>query len=556
MSQLRSRRFVILAMLLTLAIFGAACASQDGGDTAQTDEGEPQQGGTVIVGAEQEPAGGLNVELVCCTLAWGEWIQAQVLEGAFENQPDFSYAPNIVSADPEITDDPFTLTYTIRDEAVWSDETPITADDFEFTWQAYIDEKNQVASRDGYDDIDSAEIIDDKTIKFTFKAPYAGWRDLFNPVLPKHVLEGQNFNKIWNKGWVNADGEPIASGPFMFESYNKGADLTLVANDNWWGEGGPYLDEIVFRFLPETNTEIQSLRGGEVDMIYPQPQLELIPLYEQPDLEIETNAGTTWEHIDIQVGENGHPALREHFVREALAYAIDRDALVQQLFGDLSPELTPLHNTIYMQNQDEYAPNWEEYAADPAKAEQLLTDGGCEKGGDGVFVCNGEPLEFEFTSTAGNALRELAFEVIQEQLRPLGIRLTSGFGDAAVVFGNKVLVNGNYDLFMFAWVGTADPAGSVEIWKCEGSQNFTGYCNEEASQALEDSNEALDNAARADLLNQADELMSQDIPTIPLYQKPTFFAYSSRVHGLADNPTQEGFTWNSEEWWVEGGSDA
>lgn len=548
---LRSKRFVLIAMVLALALVGAACAPQDDAGVAPDADGEPQEGGTVVVGAEQEPSGGLNVELVCCTLAWGEWIQAQVLEGAFENQPDFSYAPNILADEPTVEDDPFSLTMRIKDEAIWSDETPITAEDMEFTWQTYIDEKNQVASRDGYDDIESAEVISDKEIKFTFTAPYAGWRDLFNPILPKHVLEGENFNKIWNKGWVTADGEPIGSGPFLFDSYEEGAELTLVPNDNWWGEGGPYLDEIVFRFIPETNTEIQSLRGGEVDMIYPQPQLELIPLTNQPDIEIETNAGTTWEHIDIQVGERGHPALKEKFVREALAYAIDRDALVQQLFGDLSPDLTPLHNTIYMQNQEEYVPNWETYSADPARAEQLLQDGGCTKGGDGVYECGGEKLEFEFTSTAGNALRELAFEVIQEQLRPIGIKLTSGFGEAAVVFGNKVLVNGNFDLFMFAWVGTADPAGSVEIWKCEGSQNFTGYCNEEVSQLLEDSNEALDPAERGDLMNQADLLMSQDIPTIPLYQKPTFFAYNTSVHGVQDNPTQEGFTWNSEMWWIE-----
>src|SRR3990170_904184 len=247
MSQLRGKRFVLIAMLLTLALFGAACAQQDDAGTTAEEEGDIQEGGTVIVGAEQEPAGGLNVELVCCTLAWGEWIQAQVLEGALKNLPDFSYAPNIAAALPEITEDPFTLTYTIKDEAVWSDNTPITAEDFEFTWETYIGPDNDVASRDGYDDIDSAEIVDDKTITFTFKDAYAGWRDLFNPLLPKHALEGENFNKVWNKGWVDKEGNAIGSGPFLFESYNKGADLTLVPNDNWWGEGGPYVDEIVFR---------------------------------------------------------------------------------------------------------------------------------------------------------------------------------------------------------------------------------------------------------------------------------------------------------------------
>ena len=552
MSRMRSKWFVLIALLLAFSVLGAACASQDSGDgnTDTTSEEDIQEGGTVVVGAEQEPSGGLNIDLVCCTLAWGTWIQRPVLPGALQAQPDFTYAPNLVEAEPEVTEDPFTLTYKIRDEAVWNDGTPVSSDDFIFTMDTVMDEKNQMASRAGYDKITDAEAIDEKTVKFTFSEAYAGWRDLFATIYPKHAIEGENFNKIWNKGWVDRDGNPIGAGPFLFESYKKGAELTLVKNDNYWGEPA-HVDEVVFRFLPETNTEIQALRGGEVDLIYPQPQLELVPLTTQPELTVETSAGTTWEHIDIQVGENGHPALREKFVREALAYAIDRDALTSQLFKDLAPDLTTLNNTIYMTNAPEYQANWETYSADAAKATALLEDNGCTKGGDGIYECNGERLEFEFTSTAGNALRELAFEVIQQQVKAAGIALKSGFGDAAVVFGNKVLVNGNYDLFMFAWVGNPDPAGSVEIWKCEGSQNFTGYCNEEVTELLESSNTLLDEAERAAALNEADLLMSQDIPTIPLYQKPTVLAYNNKVHGLEDNPTQEGFTWNIAEWWIE-----
>lgn len=557
MSRLRSKSFVLLALLMAFVLLAAACAQQDTPGGQVDTEGEPVVGGTLIFGAEQEPSGGLNTTLVCCSLAWGVWIHNQILEGAYQQMPDFSYRPNLIEADPEITEDPFTLTYHIREEAQWSDGTPVTSDDFIFTVETYVDEKNQISSRAGYDKITDSEAIDEKTVKFTFSEPYAGWKDLFctcTPVLPKHAIEGENFNKIWNKCICDGDGNPIGNGPFLFDSYEPGSELTLVRNDNYWGDHTAYLDSVVFRFLPETNTEIQSLRGGEVDAIYPQPQLELVPLTTNPDLTVETNAGTTWEHVDIQVGKNGHPALQNLYVRQALAYAIDRDSLVGNLFKDLSPELAPLHNTIYMGNQAEYEPHWDKYAADVDAATQLLEDNGCSKGDDGIYVCDGERLSFEFTSTAGNALRELAFEVIQEQLKPIGIELKSGFGDAAVVFGNKVLVQGNYDLFMFAWVGSPDPGGSVEIWKCEGSQNFTGYCNDEVTQLLEDSDLALDNAERASLLNQADALMAEDIPTVPLYQKPTFLAYHNYVHGMQDNPTQDGPTWNSEDWWIEEGA--
>jgi peptide/nickel transport system substrate-binding protein len=204
-----------------------------------------------------------------------------------------------------------------------------------------------------------------------------------------------------------------------------------------------------------------------------------------------------------------------------------------------------------MANADEYVPNWETYTHDPARAEELLAEAGCEKGDDGIQVCDGERLSLDFTTTAGNALRELTFEVIQEQVKPVGIELNADFGDAGVVFGPKGLVGFNFDLFMFAWVGSADPAGSVEIWKCEGSQNYTTYCNDEVTELLEQSDTLLDPAARAEAMNEADRIMSEEVPTIPLYQKPTFLAHSTSVHGMEDNPTQESFFWNSEDWWIE-----
>lgn len=548
----RALRRALLGIILCFSILGTACASQDTGtDGGSTEEGEPRKGGTLIFGAEQEP-GGLNANLACCSLAWTTWIVNQVIEGAFEVQPDFTYKPDLVESEPVVTEDPFTITYKVRDEATWSDGTPITAADFEFTWKTWVDPKVAVASRSGYEKIESAEIVDDKTVTFHFKEPYAGWKDLFGPVLPKHALEGEDFNKVWQKAIVNPKtGEPIASGPFLFESYKKGAELSLIRNEQYWGEHVAYLDKILWRFLPETNTEIQSLRGGEVDAIYPQPQLELVPLFTQPDLEIQTTAGTTWEHLDIQLGDNGHPALRETFVREALIHAIDREQLVGQLFKDLMPELEPLNNLIYASNHPDYEPNWERWAYDPDAATELLESNGCKKGDDGIYECAGERLSFGFVSTSGNALRELAFEVIQEQLRQVGIEVKSEFGDAAVVFGEKILVAGNYDLFQFAWVSTPDPVGSVEIWRCDGSQNFSGYCNEEVSKLLVSSDLMTDPAERAATMNEADALMSADLPTIPLYQKPTFLAFSKRVHGMQDNSTAEGPAWNADEWWIE-----
>jgi peptide/nickel transport system substrate-binding protein len=558
---LRGRSALLIALLLTLSLIAAACGGDDegdgegvGGEGAGESELEPVEGGTLTFGAEQEPAEGLNNDLACCTLFWAQVITNRVLLSAMDPNPEFEYEPTaMLAGEPEVvSEDPLTVTYNINPEAQWSDGTPITSEDFLFTIETNIDEKNDIASRAGYDqvDLEATELPDENTITVVFSEPYAGWKDaLFTPVYPKHALEGENFNKVWTNEIVNPKtGEMIASGPFVMESYNKGSDLTLVRNENWYGEHPAYLDEIVFQFIPDTSAEIQALRGGEVDAIYPQPQLELVDLTTEEGITIETSAGTTWEHIDFQYG---NPLLAEDHVRHAIAMAIDRQAIIDQLFADLNPDLEPLNNLIFLNNFPDYEDHFGDYGGNPEEAISLLEENGCTREGeDGIFECNGEPLSFGFKSTAGNALRELTFEIVQEQLREVGIEVKSEFGDAAVVFGNQGLAGSKYDLFLFAWVGNPDPSGSVEIHKCEGTQNFQGYCNEEVTDLLEESDVTVDPAARADLMNQADALMAEDLPILPMYQKPTFFAFSDRLQNAIDNATQNGPTWNAEDWFL------
>jgi len=558
---LRRRSALLIALMLTLSLIAAACGGSDdgdgegvGGEGAGESELEPVEGGTLTFGAEQEPAEGLNGELACCTLFWQTVIFNRVLINAYEPNPEFEYEPSeLLAGEAEVQEeDPFQLTYSINPDAVWSDGTPITSEDFMFTIETYLDEKNDMASRAGYDqiDVEGVEMPDENTIVIPFTEPYAGWKEaLFQPLFPAHALEGENFNRVWTNEISNPKtGEMIASGPFVMESYNKGSTLTLVRNENWYGDHLAYLDEIVFQFIPDTSAEIQALRGGEVDAIYPQPQLELVDLTTEEGITIETSAGTTWEHVDFQYG---NPLLAEDHVRHAIAQGIDRQAIIDQLFADLNPDLALLNNLIFMSNAPEYEEHFQDYGGNPEEAIALLEDNGCTREGeDGIFECDGEPLSFGFKSTAGNALRELTFEIVEEQLREVGIEVKPEFGDAAVVFGNQGLAGSKYDLFMFAWVGNPDPSGSVEIHRCEGTQNFQGYCNEEVTELLDESDTTVDPAARAELMNQADALMAEDLPILPMYQKPTFFAFTDRLQNAIDNATQQGPTWNAEDWFL------
>jgi peptide/nickel transport system substrate-binding protein len=321
----------------------------------------------------------------------------------------------------------------------------------------------------------------------------------------------------------------------------------MVRNSTFFGKK-PSLDKITFVFRTNTDTEIQAIRGGEVDAIYPQPQLQLAALRGQSGLRVQTNAGTTIEHIDFNTGAgNSNPLLGQRWFRQAIAYSLDRRAMVRQLFRTLNPGLPVLQNLTYTTSQKgKYKAHFQRYTHSIAKVTSLMRAHNCTKGGDGIWSCGGTRASVRFGTTSGNRLRELALEILQAQAKTSGIEFRPDSQPSRLFFPR--LSNGNYDLALFAWVGTGDPAGQVDIYGCGGGSNWKGYCNKTVTRLFRDSDAALDPARRTRLVNSADALIANDAISIPLYQKPTYFVYKTRVHNLVDNPTLQGPTWNQERW--------
>lgn len=518
-------------------------------DTAGTD-GDAVEGGTVVWGYDQEP-GILNPTLSDGNLYATSQIALAVILPLWVITPDFEYEPTILLESAEVDEsDGFSVTYTLNDDANWSDGTPITAGDIFFTLETCLNEEWTITSRAGCDKVDMEATeagleADGKVIEVVFTEDYAPWQTLFSTadgvILPSHLLEGEDWNTVWS------DEIPIASGPFQFESWDKGSQLTLVRNENYSGEAAN-LDRIVFRFLPDSNTQVQQLRGGEIDMFDPQPQIDLVQQVQAIDgVELQTNAGPVWEHIDFQ---HTRPPLDQLHVRMAMAMAIDREAIIEQIIVPVNPDAEPLNSIVYVNNQDEYEDHFGDLLTyDPDGAITLLEENGCTRGDDGIFECDGERLEFDYTATAGNERRELTFEIAQASLAEIGVQLNSALGEAAVVFSDDVLVAGNWDLFSFAWVGAPDPRDNVELFKCAGDQNYTGHCDEEVSDLLEETNRATDPAERASIMNQAGRLLAEEMPIVPLYQLPVVLAFNTNVlTGPQVNTTQWGQVWNVADW--------
>jgi peptide/nickel transport system substrate-binding protein len=535
---------LLLVSLATAALVVASSAA--GGPSAA-----PARGGTVIYGLDQEPKV-LNGYITEGNLFATAESTEPILDSGLEYDNRSILRPVLFAGQPRIVRaSPLTVRFTYKAAAKWSDGRPITGADFLFTWQTMMNRSFDIVSRIGWEDIGRVSARG-KTVTVTFRRPYAAWKPLVGSApLPAHAVRGENFNTVWRNDVLNPKTrQPIASGPFVFERWQRGSQLVLRRNTAYWGRKA-YLDRIVYRVVADTNTQFQAIRSGELNVLRPQPQLQIADARRNARLRVQSGPSYSWEHIDIQQGPKGHPALRRKFVREALIRGINRSAMTNALYRTIAPGLPVLQNVIFQPFERNYVPHWNKYAYSRTAAERLLRTNRCTKDDDGIYSCPGVGrLSFRFTSTAGNQLRELAFEIIQSQLKAVGIEVRSAFGPASHVFGT-VLPSEDWDLFMFTWVGSpTSPITDEQIHGCDGSLNNMNYCNATVTRLLRQVKTVTNDRTRARLLNRADSLIANDIPHVPLFSRPAFLIHERRYLGLLRNPTQQTDLWNVGNWSV------
>ncbi|MGH8974027.1 MAG: ABC transporter substrate-binding protein, partial [Acidimicrobiia bacterium] len=177
-----------------------------------------------------------------------------------------------------------------------------------------------------------------------------------------------------------------------------------------------------------------------------------------------------------------------------------------------------------------------------------LEGAGFKKGATGIMEKGGKKLSLRLSTTAGNKLREQQGVLVQAQLKEVGIDIRIDNSPAETLFGER-LPGGNFDIANFAWVGTPFPAaGGYQIYNSASGSNFGKYSNKTVDQKLLAALAETDEVTRLGLLNQIDEMMWEDMPSVPLYQKPTFIAYNNKYANISDNTTEESPFWNSEAW--------
>jgi peptide/nickel transport system substrate-binding protein len=539
----RMRTVRLAGLLVGLAMVAAACGGGGGGNNGGSSGGgnaQVKDGGTLNYAADQEPTGfNNNTSKDNGTSVYN--VVINMYPQPFHAQPDFTVKLDDAFLDSaeQTSASPQTVVYKIKPDAVWSDGTPITADDFIYNWkqQNGTIKSNDVATTTGYDQVKSVTGSDNgKTVTMVFKTPFADWKGMFTGMVPAHYIEKQPGG--WNTG-LDKNPEKIPSGgPFKVSNYTQGQSLTLVRNDKYWGPKA-HLDSIVFRFLPESTTQPAALQNNEVDLIYPQPQLDQVQQVKAlPDVNSEINFGLSFEHLDFNFKT---PGLGDLKVRQAIATGINIQELVNRTVKQFSDKAQPLGNRIWLTGQPQYQDHFGQYGkGDMAGAQKLLEEAGYTKGADGIYAKGGKKLSFRFSTTAGNKLRETQGELFQAQMKQLGVEIKIANVDSTKFFGDW-LPNGNFDIADFAWVGTPFAISSNrDVYRTGGGSNYGSYASKKVDDLFTQANSETDETKSAELGNQIDQQITADMATIPLYTKPTFIAWRNTFVNIHDNATSEG----------------
>lgn len=604
----RSRRVTFIVLLVAFALIAAACGGGGtGGETTTTtkapetttttkapettttttEAGKPY-GGEAVVGQDQEPPtlnpfapGGDNFVVTIIGQAYLAGVQE--IDGyTLELIPELvEELPTVANGGVTVNDDgTMTVRYKIREEAVWEDGTPISGDDFKFTYDIIMNPDLPI-SKTTYEDILPESVkAGPKTFEYTLNAPTVQYELLFGTILPSHAIDPATFIDDWNdKMWPSA-------GPFKFDEWKKGEFVRVVKNDNYWktdpetGQQLPYLDSVIFKFIPETEALINAFKAREVDIFNPPPAIEVIEelqALEPEGARVEVLSGPIWEHLNFQFGpkrleRNPNSCNENIHMRLAVAYTIDKQLIVDEI---LAGQVNPLDSYV-----DAFSPTlsqraWAKYEHDPAKAAEHYQM---------AVEATGKDCSVVFSTTSNNDARVKLSELFVGMFEAAGIPYENDLQDSQVFFG-EWLDAGTWDMGEWAWVGTPgfsgligihdvfDPEGPPPVgsnyyrWgttelpddQYEGDNAIYKGTNESSVQdentarfaELRDlMNQTVDTEELTAYINEAENILADQVVIFPLYARLDPGAvWEDTIGGFKHNPTSAAITWNIEEWY-------
>jgi peptide/nickel transport system substrate-binding protein len=445
----------------------------------------------------------------------------------------------------EVSPDGRTLTFHLRKGVRWQDGKPLTANDVLFTYRLILDPKTPTAYAESYKQVSKAEAPDPLTVRFTYDKAYCpameSWASL--AILPRHLLQGKDVTKS------ELVRRPMGTGPYKLTRWTPQAQIVLESNHDYF-MGRPWIDRTVTRIIPDTATQFLELKSGGIDM------MGLTPT--QWARQTNTKAfEKSFRKFDYPVNAFTYlgfnlkdPRFADRRVRQAIAYAIDRDEIVKGvLLGLGEPGVGP-----YVPSTKWFNEKLKPYPHDPAKAKALLAEAGWkDTNGDGLLDKDGKPFKFEIITNNGNAERLKTSVIIQRRLKAIGLGVTIRPIEWAA-FISDFIDKKRFEATVLGWSIGLDP-DQYDIWHSSKTRpkelNFISYRSPEVDALLERGRRTCGDAERKAIYDRLQEVMQEDQPIVFLYVPYALVAVHKRFQGIVETPRGINDRWWNH-WYVPG----
>jgi len=387
----------------------------------------------------------------------------------------------------------------LRQGVRFHDGTPFNADAVVKHWHRLLDPDNRFRGRLLLRPILSVEKVADDEVRFTLEHPWLPFISfLTDPVRfsalipsPKAVQEGTHHRA------------PVGTGPFMFKEWKSGDKIKLTKNIDYWQKGKPYLDEIVFRSIPDHESRYAALTSGQADIMLTDRPSHVIKLVQDPNF---TTYPVNWRGAGILTLNNTKPPLNDKRVRRALAMAWDQTKYIRTSFKDILP------STEHWFGDALDCSDINSHSVDLDEARALITE-------------YGEPVELEYTHTATIRGYE-AGVILQQMLKPIGVKINPTPSDYPGIL-NK-LINKDYDITSWVIPGAYDMGPiTLAILHSKSPWNVTGYENAEVDQLLLSLQLITDPQKKAEWLCAITRKVNADVPFLYMFGR-TYYAFARK----------------------------
>jgi peptide/nickel transport system substrate-binding protein len=535
------RTSLSLFALLVLVVFVSGCKGRNeavGQEPLTKITGKPAYGDALVNGSIGEPT--ILIPMLAGDASSHE-VAGLIFNGLVKYDTDLSIIGDLAES-WDISKDGLVITFHLKKGVRWTDGKEFTADDVMFGFDTITNKKTPTAYNEDFLQVKKAEVLDKYTFRVTYGKPFApalaSWGDLV--VLPKHLLEGKDLTKS------EFGRDPVGMGPYKLTNWVPGQELILDSNHAYF-EGRPYIDQFIYRVIPDRATMFLELQTGGVDMM----DLTPIQYTKQTESEYFRNNFQKFRYpqfVYTYMGFNlKHPFFKDRRVRQAIACAIDKSEIIDVvLFGLGSPATGP-----YVPNTWPYNPNVKKYPYNPERARQLLKEAGWEDtDGDGVLDKDGRPFRFTILTNMGNTLRMNTATIIQWKLAKIGIKVDIKVLEWST-FVNEFIDKRRFEAVILGWSISPDP-DQYDIWYSKKTKekefNFVSYSDPEVDALLEKGRRTYNIEERKKDYFRIQEILAEDLPYIFLYVPDATPIVHARFKGIKPSPI--GITYNLPKWYV------